>query len=395
MPILNEVIKKIKYLIQKILPTKKFETTFYDSQKKTILIIDNEIPQHNKSSGARRLFEIIKIFKNLDFNIIFLPSSGRKLDPYYDELLTLGVDVLLKSPNRKGMIRNLIKLLPLVDFAWIARPEINTEFQKIIRANVNIKIIFDTVDLHYIRITRQAETDKNDDLNLQALQIKAVELGLAKGSNYTVTVTDVEKEILENEGIKNVFTIPNIHKSPQSFDNIPFENRKGIVFIGCYLHQPNIDAVFWLVKDIMPQVWKRLGNVPVYLLGSYPTEEVLNLASEKVHIPGFINDVSDYFYNAKLFVAPLRFGAGMKGKIGQSLEFGLPIVSTTIGIEGMPLKDEVNCLVADDSVLFAEQIIKLYSDATLWENIKNNGKKSLMGYSVEIATNQIKAMLSI
>lgn len=386
------MIEKIKYIIKKVLPHKEFELTFYEPTKKTVIIIDDEIPQYNKSSGARRLYEIIKIFKKLHFNVIFVASNGRMLEPYYQDLINLQVNVLLKWPNRKGMLRTLKKLLPLADLAWLCRPEINVEFQKIIKNEPKINIIFDTVDLHFLRLERQADVDHNDKLKSLSLRTKILELGLAKASNYTITITDVEKRILESEGVPNVYTIPNIHLCLKTKEQHPFEKRSGIVFIGGYLHVPNIDAVKWLIREIMPLVWNKLGDIPVYLLGSNPTEEVLSLAGENVYVPGFIEDVSDYFYNAKLSVAPLRFGAGMKGKIGQSLEFGLPVVSTSIGVEGMPLEDNINCLVADDIELFATNIIELYSNATLWEKIRNNGDKTLANYTPEVVTEQLSAL---
>ena len=106
-----------------------------------------------------------------------------------------------------------------------------------------------------------------------------------------------------------------------------------------YKHKPNVDAVTWLIREIMPIVRKKLGDIPVYLLGSYPTPEICSLNSNTVFVPGYLADVNPYFINSRIFVAPLRYGAGMKGKIGQSLEYGLPIVSTSIGVEGMNLVD--------------------------------------------------------
>ena len=167
------------------------------------------------------------------------------------------------------------------------------------------------------------------------------------------------------------------------------------MFIGSYEHKPNIDAVVWLVNEIMPLVWNKYPNVKLTLLGSKPTAEVLKLASDRVIIPGFIADVSTYFNKSKLFVAPLRYGAGMKGKIGQSLEYGLPIVSTNIGTEGMGLRNEFHVLEANEPNAFAEQIVKLYTSKELWTKLSKNSTDSLKNYTPEVVLNQIKEIFSI
>jgi glycosyltransferase involved in cell wall biosynthesis len=188
--------------------------------------------------------------------------------------------------------------------------------------------------------------------------------------------------MLNKEGIKNVTVIPNVHESNTANEGISsFSNRSGILFIGGYVHSPNIDAAKWLAEQIMPEVWKNDPSIKLTLLGSNPPEEVLSLASEKIAVPGYIEDVSSYFNNHRIFVAPLRFGAGMKGKIGQSLEYGLPVISTQIGIEGMGLTDGHDVLVAEDTSEFAAKILDLYQSPQLWSDIRDNSAHALKAYS--------------
>jgi glycosyltransferase involved in cell wall biosynthesis len=368
---------------------------FLSKEKKTILIIDDYIPYHDKSSGSKRLFEITKLLKDLNLNVIFLPNDGLPTEPYYSELIELGINVLLNNPSRKHLISDLKSLLPYVDYAWISRPLLNNTYQKLIKQNSKAKIIFDTVDLHYIRMLRQADNESNEKLKRKALQTKNLEVALAHAADATLTVTETEKLILEAENINNVFVIPNIHELRTPSVPISFKNRKGIVFIGGYKHEPNIDAVKWLIDEIMPLVWDKLGQIPVYLLGSNPTTEILNLAKENVIVPGYLQDVDNFFLNSRIFVAPLRYGAGMKGKIGQSLEYGLPIVSTTIGTEGMNLTDGINVLSADDTFGFANKMIELYQDEQLWIKIQQNSTKSISAYTPDKVKEQLKDLLTI
>ena len=144
----------------------------------------------------------------------------------------------------------------------------------------------------------------------------------------------------------------------------------------------------------MPVVRKKIGDIPVYLLGSYPTLEVCSLSSNTVFVPGYLADVNSYFTNSRIFVAPLRYGAGMKGKIGQSLEYGMPIVSTSIGVEGMNLIDEQDVLIANDAESFADKIIQLYQDQVLWQQIKDNSIKSLINYTPKVVSENLQCLFN-
>src|SRR5262245_15207373 len=118
----------------------------------------------------------------------------------------------------------------------------------------------------------------------------------------------------------------------------------------------------------MPLVWAHIPQLEVTLLGSNPSNDVQDLANERIKVPGYVQDVEPYFSESKTFVAPLRYGAGMKGKLGQSFEYGLPIVSTSVGVEGMHLQHNKNVLVADTAENFAKEIVRLYTDQSLWTN---------------------------
>ena len=130
----------------------------------------------------------------------------------------------------------------------------------------------------------------------------------------------------------------------------------------------------WLVYEILPQLKLRLGTVPdTALLGSFPPPDVRALEGPGVEVPGYLADVSKYFLSARVFVAPLRYGAGMKGKIGQALAFGLPIVTTSLGAEGMDLRDGRDVLIADNSHSFADAVARLYKDDDLWLSLSARG----------------------
>lgn len=363
--------------------------------QKTILFIDDVIPTPDRDSGSNRIFRIMQLIKALGYHVIFLPANGEKKAHYFEQMTLEGFEVLYRFPSIQGMIKILIDRLPRIDLVWICKPHNNVQFRFIFENKKDLRWIYDTIDLHFLRLQREGELSKDNDIIQSANAIKQIELDIAKLADVTIAITNDEQVILQNEQINNVVVIPNIHE----IKTIPekaksFSNRNGLLFIGGYFHKPNVDAAEWLVKEIMPMIWEQNPSITLTLLGSHPTTEVLALQSDHVIIPGYIHDVSSYFYNNRVFVAPLRFGAGMKGKIGQSLEFGLPIVSTDIGVEGIGLTDGYDVLVANDTIAFAGKIMQLYNSIELWNEVRNNSINALKAYTPEIVKLQLEDLLN-
>ena len=361
-------------------------------QPKSVLFIDIGLPEHDRDSGSLRAFYLLKLLRELGNHVIVVPRKGKVSSPYFEELISLGVEVLYAYPDRKGMMKELTALLPSVAVAWICRPQLNAEFEWIFEVNPRIKWIFDTIDLHYVRLAREAEVFKNQRLMKKSARFKKLELSIASKAHLTITVTEDEKSLLQEQGTKNVAVIPNIHESHQFAEYPGFTEREGLLFIGSYHHPPNVDAVKWLVEEIMPIVWEKI-RIPVTLLGNAPGKDVQALESELVSVPGYVKDIAPYFTSHRVFVAPLRYGAGMKGKIGESLAYRLPIVTTSIGSEGVGLTDGVDVLIADDKVAFAQQIFQAYQDELLWRGLACNSDKVLRKYSPEQIRGNLAAIL--
>ncbi len=209
----------------------------------------------------------------------------------------------------------------------------------------------------------------------------------------TLAITEIEQRILESEGITNAHVFPNIHVARSRSHG--FEQTDGLIFIGGYSHVPNVDAAEWLVNAIMPLVWDDFPSLTVTLLGSNPSERVWRLADDRrVRVTGFIHDVEPYFQSARVFVAPLRYGAGLKGKIGQSLEFGLPVVTTSIGAEGFDFVDGHDALIADEPGAFADAVKRLYSDRMLWTRMSAASSSKLAPFLPERAKERLAAIVA-
>ena len=364
--------------------------------KPTILVIDSYVPLYDRESGCVRLLNILKLLLNLGYSVIFFPDNGYPEQPYTSVLQQLGIEVIYGTPQRYNLEEKLIKYLPLIDGVWLCRPELCDKYMDLIRLKTKVPIIYDTIDLHFLRLKRQKDyldpSYQNTSWSWETYQ--KLELNYANQAEATVVVTEDEKQVLSSLGVKNVWVIPNIHEEISLSEKVAFDQRSGLVFIGSYNHPPNIDAVKWLCLEIMPLVWASRPDITVNLLGSNLKDEVKELASDKVVVTGYVPEVEPYFQKSRIFVAPLRFGAGMKGKIGQSLSLGLPTITTKIGAEGMGLIDHQDVLIADTDEEFAQAVIELYDNRELWQKLADNSLETIKRYQPATVQTNLQALLS-
>ena len=342
--------------------------------KKRVLIIDHYLPEYDKDSGSLRLYSLIKIMIKNSMHVIFWPDNLAAFEPYNTHLRELGVETF--TGRHFNFEKEFLKIKDYLDYIWLLRPHIAKNYIQTINnlKSSKTKVIYDTVDLHFVREKRRAEIENNEKFLEESRKWKDIEMFLCNSSDHVIAITEIEKKTLNKEGIDNnkIYVIPNVH---EPVDKIPeFELREGLMFIGGFQHPPNGDAVKWFVKEIYPIICEKFQKIPVYIVGSNATADIKQLADDYIKIEGFIPDVAPYFNKSKVFISPLRYGAGLKGKIGQSLAFGLPVVTTSIGAEGFYYNEnEPPFLIADDKETFAEMVIKLYKDRETWEKLSERG----------------------
>jgi glycosyltransferase involved in cell wall biosynthesis len=237
-------------------------------------------------------------------------------------------------------------------------------------------VIFDTVDLHFVRQHREAELAQDDGIRQKARAMEMLELKLGSESDAIVVVSQDEKRVLQKSlPHHRIAVISNIHEVRAAIP--PFESRRDFLFIGGFEHTPNVDAMLWFCAEIMPEILKELPATTFHIIGSKMPESVRALAGDRVITHGYVENVDRFFESCLLSVAPLRFGAGVKGKVNQSMSFGVPVVSTSIGAEGMHLTHEKNILLADNPREFAQQVIRLHRDPELWTALSRDGLKNI------------------
>ena len=235
------------------------------------------------------------------------------------------------------------------------------------------KLVFDTVDLHYLREQRAAELADREDLRKTAADTRRKELGLINKVDLTWVVSPVEQDLLAKEApAAKVSVLSNVH--PVFGCRQPFADRKDLMFVGGFQHPPNIDAVTWFCHEVLPLVLQQLPDIVFNIIGSKAPAELKAVgALPGVNFHGYVEDITPYLDGCRLAVAPLRYGAGVKGKVNMSMSYGQPVIGTTVAVEGMHLRLGEDVLVGDQPEQMAEAIVRAYRDEALWNQLSQNG----------------------
>jgi O-antigen biosynthesis protein len=366
------------------------------SRRAQVLVIDHRLPTPDRDSGSFRIMELIRAIQRRGHEITFIPDNWAVFSPYLEDLLGIGVKVVY-PPIFSSPEEFLKKQGGDFSLAIISRADVAERHMDAVRRHApQARIVFDTVDLAFMREERQAQIGGDPALVAVAASRKEQELRLARSADVTLVVSSIEKVVLEAEcgGAIDVRILSNIHPVERS-EPPGYDQRRDILFIGGFDHAPNVDAVVFFAQVIFPRVRECIPDVVFQVIGPYPTPEICRLASPSIHILGFVPDVKPIFDKARLSVAPLRFGAGVKGKVNQSMSFGVPTVVTSMAAEGMYLTHEVDALIADDPANFADAVVRLWTSPELWRKVSKNGLHNLhKHFSVEAATKPIDELLA-
>ena len=363
-----------------------------NSSGKNILVIDHHLPMPDKDAGSVRMFHILNILHKLGHRVTFIPDNLADIPPYGEELQRRGIEIIY-HPYIKKVRDYLISHGAEFDAVVLSR----CDFARKHIADTRLyaprsRIVFDTVDLHFLRTDREAQITSDPETREKARQKEELEYDLIDQADETWVVSNVEQRLLrEARPHKSVEIVSTIAEIPGS--KTPFALRRDCLFIGGFQHTPNVDAVLFFVQKIYPLVSEHLPDAKFYIIGDKAPPEIVALATERIVIAGWQRDIRPFFDSAKLSVAPLRFGAGIKGKINQSMGFGVPVVATTLAVEGMPLINRKDILVADEAEDFAHALIELYESEALWNRLSENGiRKTRALYSTEAAREKLKLL---
>jgi len=360
---------------------------------KSIVFFYYRVPEYDSNSGDLRFTEIIKAFKILGYHITLIVESNRIDNPYLSFFQKMGVSTYYEYRKTKGVQKFFNNIQHVTPICWFYTADVFISYSKTVRKLLQKPtLVFDMVDIHHLRLLRMLERDPLNK-NLKKWYLKAL-----KNEKIASSEADIIIPISDEEGIymekfcprDKMVVISNVHYPKVNIGQIPdFSQRSGLLFIGSK-HLPNLDSMKFLHEDIMPHIWETNPEIELYVIGNVNT--LLNISHPKIKLLGHVPDITDYFLNTKLMVAPLRYGAGVKGKIGQAFEYYLPVVTSKIGAEGMQLEDGETVLLAETAEEFAKKILLLYTDKDLWKKIQKHSERGLRPFSRETLFEKIKVV---
>jgi len=365
----------------------------------TVLIVETDVLRANQDAGSRTVFDIIKILLELNCNVKFWPDT-LNFDPVYTPILQqMGVEVFY------GSYMNFAKWIEengnYIDVAFVCRPNISERYIELLRNNSKALVLYYGHDIHYLRMQQQLCVADELITTKEMLRLREIEQRI--WSKADVVIYPSEEEALhvstfmqKHETPVEVVSIPAwFYSSTQYIDPSILSFRKDILFVAGFDHAPNIDAACWLVHDILPLIRKKFPAVQLHLVGNKPTRKVESLACEYIHVTGWVSDttLSYYYTRCRVAVSPLRFGAGVKRKIVESMHHGLPIVTTPVGIQGLSSASDF-IPYSGDATMIAEQILSLLTDDDFWLDISRKSVDFInKNYSHDTMRNSIISLL--
>ena len=378
------------YLVAGTVPT---PAALHGGQRQ-VLIIDALTPMPDRDSGSLRLLNLMRLLREEGAHVVFLPANREQAGAYTEALQCLGVECWY-APFAARAPKWLREHGARFDTVMVCRHYVAREFLPLLRRHApQARVVFDSVDLHYLREQRAAELAGDAALRRAAQRTRRQELEVIARSDCTLVVSAAERELLARDAPDaQVEVLSNLHRVNGS--GLPFAQRRDLVFVGGFRHPPNVDAVRWFVEQAFPRIRAQLPDVRFHCIGGdVPTAIQALAAHAGVVIHGHVPDIAPYMDGCRIALAPLRYGAGVKGKVNLSMAHGQPVVATASAVEGMHLRYGVDVLVADDAQGFADAVVRLYGNEALWQSLSRNGQDNVARhFSADAAREVVRRVL--
>ena len=360
--------------------------------KKHVLVIDHYVPQYDKDAGSKTTFMYLKMLAEKGYSITFLGDNFYQHEPYTSKLQQMGIFVLYGPKYAENWKEWLLENIRYFDIFYLNRPHIAMKYIDLIKKNARGKIIYYGHDLHFLRCMREYELNGDSKQLEEAKKWKKQELYIMKQAdmNYYPSITEIDE-------IHNIDrTIPAKAITAYVYDQFETkeyhaEQREGLLFVGGFGHAPNLDAVRWFVNDIYPKVYEKI-HAPFYIVGSKAPEEITQITAEGVIVKGFVTEeeLQELYRACKMVVVPLRYGAGVKGKVVEALYYGTPVVTTAVGAEGIVGLEDI-AVVRESEEDWITAICSFYNDGKALEEMARKSRLYVKEkYNPETVWNGIK-----
>ena len=345
------------------------------SQKKPcLLVIDHHVPFFDQNAGDRSCLHYLRLFTEMGYNVKFIGDNYFRHEPYTTTLQQLGIEVLYGADYAKDKCESWISAhADAISVAFVQRPHIVLPYIDILRRRTKARIVYYGVDLHGLRIGRQYEVERKPELLEEKRKWDALEGEIFRKCDVITFLSPVETAFVAKKlpGTRTM-TIPFFVHDYFGCGKPAYqaEGRPDLICVGGFGHAPNVDAAKWTVREIMPLLWEKRPDATVHFVGSEMPDEIKALGSERVVMHGRLSDedLAALYKRSRMSLIPLRYGAGMKGKVVEAFEEGIPVVSTSIGLEGFTGLPKA-ITPADTAKAFAKRILELLADPSAAEKL--------------------------
>ena len=333
--------------------------------KKVILFVDHYVPTFDKDAGSKTTFQYIKMFIERGYVVKFLPDNFAKSEPYTSILEQMGVEVLYGNEMRTNIFEWIENNQANIDIAYLNRPHIATKYIDFIKEKTDIKVIYYGHDLHFLRERREYELTGDVERKNASAYWKSMELDLMRKASISYYPSNVEVDYIHTFD-KKINAKAITAYVFEKFGNIDYnpDIREGVLFVGGFSHPPNADALKYFLDNMWDEIYAQI-KAPFYIVGSNATDEIKALHNEAKGIifKGFVSEeeLKELYEKVRLVVVPLRYGAGVKGKVIEALYYNDSVITTSVGAEGID-NSYNQMLVADEPSDFVEKCVNLYND---------------------------------
>jgi GT2 family glycosyltransferase/SAM-dependent methyltransferase len=345
--------------------------------RRHVLMIDHYVPQHDKDAGGRMAYHYIRLFVELGFHVSFLPANFERVEPYTDYLQQLGVNVMYSESA--ATVEDWIRVNAIyIDYACVCRPSIAPRYvDQLRRYGRATKLIYYPIDLHFLRELRRFAATGDPDALVQSRRWQEVEAMLFAKCDAVHALSPYEQEIIAQiTPSANVRTIPAYLFDLESVAPArAHEERANILFVAGFEHSPNEDGLRWFVREVLPVIEPSLPGLEVVIAGEGSIDATERLGDPRVSGRGRVSEseLLELYAQSRIAIVPLRYGAGIKGKLVEALHHGTPVVTTPTGAEGLPGVEDCASVAAEPEE-FAARVLELYIDAGLWNSRVKRGR---------------------
>jgi GT2 family glycosyltransferase/SAM-dependent methyltransferase len=336
-------------------------------RQKIVLVIDHYVPTPDKDAGSYVMYMVLMSLRRLGCRVVFWPDNLHRTAGYADDLQRHGIEVVYGPVDFKKFVREKGAFF---DCVVMHRAKIAHKYLAMIGDRIEQRVYI-CADLEHVREKRRAVV--TGEATEAIVSLEAREAAIARRVDRIAVHSPVERDILAEEfPWVDVSVLP----LPVKFEPLsgePFESRSDLLFVGS-THPPNVDAVVYFGEEIGPLLQSRLPGVRLTVAGEVSKRLPRGFRTPELDCVGFVPDLGVLYGERRVFVAPLRYGAGIKGKILEAMSFGLPVVTTRVGAEGIAIENGVNGFVADDPEELVAAVARLYEDEELWLRVRREGR---------------------